>query len=61
MNVENQLASKYSEAEIKACVSLLEDLVQNTAEFAGLSKELKIALIKVAGQLSRPDRDMIRL
>lgn len=52
--------AKYSEEAIKACVALLQDLVQNSALFAQLSKEQKIALLKVTGQLSRPDRDQIR-
>ncbi len=54
-------AAKYSEAEIRSCIALLENLVQNSVQFAHLSKEQKIALLKVTGQLSRPDRDQIRL
>ena len=53
--------SKYSESEIDACIALLEDLVQNGAFMADLSKEQKIALLKVTGQLSRPNRDQIRI
>ena len=52
--------AKYSEEEIKVCVALLEDLVQNSVELAHLSPEMRIALITAAGQLSRPQRDEIR-
>ena len=54
-------AVKYSETEIQACIDLLEDFVQNSAQFAHLSHEQKIVLLKVTGQISRPDRDQIRI
>lgn len=54
-------AAKYSEEEIQACIALLQDLVKSSVLFAQLSSEQKIALLKVAGQLSRPDRDQIRM
>ncbi|MBI4387697.1 MAG: SDR family oxidoreductase, partial [Candidatus Omnitrophica bacterium] len=54
-------AAKYSEEEIQACINLLEDLVKNSAQFAYLSHEQKIALLKAAGQISRPDRDQSRI
>ncbi len=52
---------KYTEDQIQVCIALLHDLVENSAQFTQLSKEQKIELLKVAGQLSRPDRDQIRL
>ena len=39
---------------------LLEDLVKNSVELAHLSKEQRIAILKAAGEISRPDRDEIR-
>ncbi|MBF0570696.1 MAG: SDR family NAD(P)-dependent oxidoreductase [Candidatus Omnitrophica bacterium] len=51
---------KYSKEEIQRCVSLLEDLVKNSVELAHLSDEQRIAILKVAGEISRPDRDEIR-
>ena len=39
---------------------LLEDLVANSVELAHLSDEQRIALLKAAGEISRPDREEIR-
>jgi NAD(P)-dependent dehydrogenase (short-subunit alcohol dehydrogenase family) len=41
--------------EIDNCISILTTLVNNYDEFALLSEEKQIELMKVAGQLSRPD------
>src|ERR1039458_2949889 len=51
---------KYSLEEIQNCVNLLEDLVKNSVELAHLSKDQRIAILKAAGEISRPDRDEIR-
>ncbi len=51
---------KYSEEEIQGCIALLEDLVKNSALLSSLSRKQKIALLKVTGQISRPDRNEIR-
>ena len=51
---------KYSEKEIQECINLLKDLVADTQKLAFLTREQRVALIKVTGQLSRPDRDEIR-
>ncbi len=53
--------TKYTQADIQACIDLLEFLVRNKDEYVRLSDEQRIALITVAGQISRPDRDQIRL
>ena len=58
---DSQDQAKYTDEQIRTCITILQDLVQNSAAFAGLSSEQKIALLKTAGQLSRPDRDQIRL
>jgi len=52
--------AKYSQEEIQGCINLLEDLVKNSVELAHLSKEQRIAILKAAGEISRPDRDEIR-
>ena len=54
------MSAKYSKEEIQECINLLEDLVINSVELAHLSKEQRIAILKTAGELSRPDRDEIR-
>ena len=59
-NSEKIAEAKYSEEEIRACVTVMEDLVKNSVELAHLSPELRVALITAAGQLSRPERDEIR-
>ncbi|MBI5150733.1 MAG: SDR family oxidoreductase [Candidatus Omnitrophica bacterium] len=58
--IEEIAEAKYSEEQIRACVALLEGLVQNSVELAHLSPELRVALIAAAGKLSRPERDEIR-
>ena len=52
--------SKYSIEEIQKCIDLLDDLVKNSVELAHLAKEQRIAILKAAGEISRPDRDEIR-
>lgn len=47
---------KYSEEDIQACITLLDDLVNNSIHLAYLSEEQRVALITAAGRLSRPDR-----
>jgi len=54
------IARKYSQEEIQQCINLLDDLVKNSIELAHLSKEQRIAILKAAGEISRPDRDEIR-
>ncbi len=50
---------KYSQKEIQQCLSLLEGFTKDSAQLAQLSEEERIALMKAAGQLSRPYRDEI--
>jgi NAD(P)-dependent dehydrogenase (short-subunit alcohol dehydrogenase family) len=47
---------KPSEKEIGECISVLQGLVANSESFAHLTDEQRIALMKAAGQLSRPDK-----
>ncbi|MBP8793022.1 MAG: oxidoreductase, partial [Lutibacter sp.] len=48
---------KVSEEHIDSCIAILEKLVLDTNQLSELSEEKRIALIKAAGQLTRPDRD----
>lgn len=46
----------YSAKDIDMCIRILSHLIDNSDDFAALSKEQQIELMKTAGQLSRPDR-----
>ncbi|MDM8516261.1 SDR family oxidoreductase [Desulfobacterales bacterium HSG16] len=51
---------KYTTDDIDRCISLLTHMVNNSEDFAVLPKEKQIELIKIAGQLSRPDRHQLK-
>jgi len=55
---ENKL--KPSSREIDRSISVLENLAKNTQRLVNLPEEQRIALLKVAGELSRPHRAEIR-
>ncbi|MBF0490066.1 MAG: SDR family oxidoreductase [Candidatus Omnitrophica bacterium] len=59
-NIEKAPESKHSQEEIDNCIKLLEDLYKDNTELALLSKEQRIALLTVAGQISRPNKEEIR-
>ena len=42
--------------EIEKCISTLKDLLNDAALFANLPDEQRIALLKISGEISRPDR-----
>jgi NAD(P)-dependent dehydrogenase (short-subunit alcohol dehydrogenase family) len=46
--------------DIQACIDVLNDLVKDPTLLSGLTEEQRIALMKAAGQLSRPDKDELR-
>jgi len=46
-----------SEEEIKHCISILTSLVEDTDQIFEIPKSQRTALIKAAGQLSRPSRE----
>ena len=48
--------NKISSEEIENCISLLANLVNDTEQLANLPEEQRIALLKVTGEISRPDR-----
>ena len=58
--IENSNWSNHSFAEIDRCISVLENLLKDTEQLVNLPEKQRIALLKVAGELSRPDRAEIR-
>jgi len=57
---ENSDGINYSSGEIDRSISVLENLAKDTERLVNLPKEQRIALLKVAGELSRPHRAEIR-
>ncbi|MGR3218856.1 MAG: SDR family NAD(P)-dependent oxidoreductase [Candidatus Anammoxibacter sp.] len=57
---KDKVAKKYSPQEIESCITVLEKLVNNSKLRANLSEKQKIALMKAAGQFSRPNREEIK-
>ena len=49
-----------SQEELDKCISILEYLLENGDQLTLLSEEKRVALMKAAGQLSRPDRAQIK-
>jgi NAD(P)-dependent dehydrogenase (short-subunit alcohol dehydrogenase family) len=47
---------KTASEEIEKCISTLETLVKDSRQLANLPEKQRIALLKVAGEISRPDR-----
>ncbi|PCJ28385.1 MAG: oxidoreductase [Flavobacteriales bacterium] len=52
-----QTSDKVSTKEIEQCIAVLESLANNTNQIFNLPKEQRIALMKAAGLLSRPNKD----
>jgi hypothetical protein len=46
-----------SSQEIDSCIAVLEQLVSDTNQLFDLSEDKRIALLKISGMLSRPNRD----
>ena len=47
---------KHTSEEIEKCVAMLEGLARDAGELAHLPEKQRIALLKAAGEISRPDR-----
>ena len=47
--------------EIQACLNILKDLVKDTVQMAHLTDQQKLDLMVLAGKISRPDRQEIRI
>src|SRR5690606_28342291 len=50
----------YSDDDIQRCINILQSIVDQSEQLAKLPEEQRVALLKVAGRLSRPDRDEFR-
>lgn len=50
----------YEIEELLKCLSVLENLAQDSAPLAGLTDEARVALLAAAGKISRPDRQEIK-
>ena len=55
-----QQSQRYAPEEIDHCIGLLTHMVNSNEDFVSLPKEKQIELIKIAGQLSRPDRHQLK-
>ncbi len=51
---------KHASEEINQCISMLKILARDTDRLANLPEEQRIALLKVTGEISRPDRAEIK-
>ncbi len=59
-NTEKTLEKKYSAQEVEECIALLKSFVEDSEQLVFLTKEQRVALITVAGQLSRPEKEELR-
>ncbi len=57
MTTQPLVQQTYTAADVQRCIEVMDYLVNNSQELAYLSQEQKIALLKVAGQLSRPTKE----
>lgn len=53
---KQHINAKYDTTKIEECIALLEHLTQNTEQLTDLTEEQRVALLKAAGKLSRPDK-----
>ena len=51
------MSNKELNTEVSSCINTLQKLLENTNQLFELPEEQRIALFKVAGELSRPNRD----
>lgn len=54
---EDELTQKVGQEEIDSCISVLEELLQDTNQLFELPEEKRTALMTAAGKLSRPSRE----
>lgn len=59
-NIAGENHKKLAAAEIDKCISVLEYLLENSDELIQLTEEKRIALMKAAGKISRPDRHELK-
>ncbi len=60
MENNTKQAKVVTSAEVDQCIGILEQLLNNNEQLLQLSEEQRIALMKTAGQLTRPDRHEIK-
>jgi len=54
---EEETKANLSQEEIDKCISILEILVRDTDQLLDMAEDKRVALMKAAGSLSRPNRD----
>jgi len=54
--MDKEREEQLSEEEINQCTSILEKLVADSNQLFDLPEDKRVALLKAAGKLSRPDR-----
>jgi len=54
---KNSAGPEVSGEEVRACISLLESFARDPGLFSTLTEDQRIALLKAAGQVSRPAKD----
>lgn len=60
MDNNTQSSKKITAADVDNCISVLEHLLNNGDQLVHLTEEQRIALMKSAGQLTRPDKAEIK-
>jgi NAD(P)-dependent dehydrogenase (short-subunit alcohol dehydrogenase family) len=60
MDNKNDNSKQITAADVDNCISVLEHLLKNGDQLVNLTEEQRIALMKTAGQLTRPDRAEIK-
>ncbi len=58
--METEQHHEYTIEDIDHCIATLTHLVNHSERFIAFSKEKQVELIKIAGQLSRPDRYQLK-
>jgi len=58
--VDIKESQQYATKEIDHCISILTHMVNNSKDFVALPRKKQIELIKIAGQLSRPDYHQLK-
>lgn len=61
MNINHKpVETEHTAETIANCITILESLVNNSDQLAHIPEAQRVALMKMAGQLSRPDREELK-
>ncbi len=60
LNQEESVGDKVSQEEIEKCISILQNLSLNLSQVFELPEETRISLMKAAGQISRPQKELFQ-